>query len=141
MNRLAQSAARSVVMVGPYERHELKKLISYADWVVVPSRIWWENSPLVIQEAFLYGRPVICSGLGAMVEKVRHGVDGLHFLPGDPTSLAEVMSTAASTPGLWEKLRNGATQVRSMDDHVALLKELYTSSERSESRALEALSS
>ena len=52
------------------------------DWVVVPS-IWWENSPLVIQEAFLHGRPVICSDIGGMAEKVRHGVDGLHFRVGD----------------------------------------------------------
>ena len=42
------------------------------DWVVVPS-IWWENSPLVIQEAFGYGRPVICSDIGGMAEKVTDG--------------------------------------------------------------------
>jgi len=53
------------------------------DWVVVPS-IWWENSPLVIQEAFAHGRPVICSDIGGMAEKVAHEKNGLHFRANDP---------------------------------------------------------
>lgn len=35
------------------------------DWVVIPS-VWWENSPMVIQEAFSYGRPVIGSDIGGV---------------------------------------------------------------------------
>ena len=58
-------------------------MMSNVDWVVVPSR-WWEGSPLVIQDAFLYGRPVICSDIGAMAEKVTHEVNGLHFTVADP---------------------------------------------------------
>ena len=60
------------------------------DWVVVPSR-WWENSPLVIQEAFMHGRPVICSGIGGMAEHVQDRVSGLHFEVGDDQSLADVI--------------------------------------------------
>ena len=67
------------------------------DWVVVPS-IWWENSPLVIQEAFLHGRPVICSDIGGMAEKVDDGVNGLHFRTGDPRSLAQAIRRATSSP-------------------------------------------
>ena len=74
------------------------------DWVIVPS-IWWENSPLVIQEAFMYGRPVICSDIGGMAEKVTDGVNGLHFRRADPDSLAETMHRAATEEGLWEQLR------------------------------------
>jgi circadian clock protein KaiC len=44
------------------------------DWVVVPS-IWWETGPLTVLEAFQYGRPVICSDIGGMAEKVSHGVN------------------------------------------------------------------
>ena len=50
-----------------------------ANYVVVPS-IWWENSPVVIQEAYAARRPVICSGIGGMAEKVIDGVTGLHVL-------------------------------------------------------------
>jgi glycosyltransferase involved in cell wall biosynthesis len=94
------------------------------DWVVVPS-IWWENSPLVIQEAFGHGRPVLCSDIGGMAEKVTHDVNGLHFRAGDPDSLAMTMRTAATTPGLWERLRQNIPPVHAMQRHVATLTSLY----------------
>ncbi len=94
------------------------------DWVVVPS-IWWENSPLVIQEAFAHGRPVICSDIGGMAEKVTDLVDGLHFRAGDPLSLADTIAAATSMPGLWDQLSGGIAPVHSLEDHSAKLSSLY----------------
>ncbi len=121
---LLDAAGPSVSLVGIYEPHELRNLMQEVDWVLVPS-IWWENSPLVIQEAFMYGRPVICSDIGGMAEKVTDGVDGLHFRRADPESLAEVMQRAVTTEGLWERLRANAPQVQTMRDHVATLTGTY----------------
>ena len=90
--------------VGSYEQTELAQRMDKVDWVVVPS-IWWENSPMVIQEAFANGKPVICAGIGGMAEKVRDGVDGLHFEVRNPFDLAETMIRAAVEPGLWQKLK------------------------------------
>src|SRR5439155_20392507 len=45
-----------------YAHDELPRLMDNIDWVIVPS-IWWENSPLVIQEAFAYGKPILCSDI------------------------------------------------------------------------------
>src|SRR5439155_21227621 len=89
-----------------YAHDELQRLMDNIDWVIVPS-IWWENSPLVIQEAFAYGKPILCSDIGGMAEKVTHGVNGLHFHVRDPVHLAQRIREAASTPGLWENLRRG----------------------------------
>lgn len=111
-------------MVGRYEHDALPDLMESIDWVVVPS-IWWENSPLVIQEAFIHRRPVICADIGGMAEKVTDGVNGLHFRAGDAQSLAETMRTAAQTPGLWAKLRAGIPKVGSMDEHAGRLREIY----------------
>ena len=80
--------------VGSYEQAELAQRMDRVDWVVVPS-IWWENSPMVIQEAFANGKPVICAGIGGMAEKVRDFVDGLHFEVRNPLDLAETMIRAA----------------------------------------------
>jgi len=96
------------------------------DWVVVPS-VWWENSPLVIQEAFQQGRPVICSDIGGMAEKVTDGVNGLHFTAGDAMSLAEAIKRATTTPGLWDSLREGVPAIYPMDDHVRELDRIYGS--------------
>src|SRR5262249_30791523 len=67
---LLDATRTNVTHVGRYEPANLPELMARIDWVVVPS-IWWENSPLVIQEAFLHRRPVICSDIGGMAEKVR----------------------------------------------------------------------
>jgi len=115
---------RNVTLAGRYEHADLPRLMAEIDWVVVPSR-WWENSPLVIQEAFLHDRPVICSDIGGMAEKVADGVNGLHFRAGDPRSLARVLETAVATPGLWDSLRASVPEVYDMDSHVASLRTMY----------------
>jgi glycosyltransferase involved in cell wall biosynthesis len=121
---LLEATRRRVTMVGRYDPSELPHLMSQIDWVIVPS-IWWENAPLVIQEAFQHGRPVICSDIGGMAEKVAHGKNGLHFRAGDARSLAETLRMAATTPELWEQLRSNIPVVYRMDDHIASLRGLY----------------
>jgi glycosyltransferase involved in cell wall biosynthesis len=83
---------------GPYENDQVIGLMQRCHAVLVPS-IWWENSPLVIQEAFAARRPVICSDIGGMAEKVRDGVDGWHFRARSAGSLAEVLRGLAEDPG------------------------------------------
>jgi glycosyltransferase involved in cell wall biosynthesis len=119
-----EGCGQNVTFAGSYGPADVPRLMSEIDWVVVPSR-WWENSPLVIQEAFMHGRPVICSGIGGMAEKVANGVNGLHFVVSDPASLAETIHTASATPGLWERLREGIPPVFAMSEHTANLTRIY----------------
>ena len=141
--RLLRKAKDNVVFCGPFHHDDLPKLIEDIDWVVIPS-VWWENSPLVIHEAFMQRRPVICSDIGGMAEKVSHEVNGLQFRAGDPVKLAAALARAVSTPGLWEKLREGISAPHSMDEHVASLTSIYRNllgsvPRREETRALESL--
>lgn len=122
--QLLAAAGERVTFPGPYKRESLPALMAEVDWVIVPS-VWWENSPLVIQEAFAAGRPVICSDIGGMAEKVTAGVDGLHFRAGDPAALADTIRTAVATPGLWKKLRAGIKPVHAMDSHLNTLTGWY----------------
>jgi glycosyltransferase involved in cell wall biosynthesis len=116
--------APNVTFCGPYQQSQMAKLLRDTDWVIVPS-IWWENAPLVIQEAFMHGRPVICSDIGGMAEKVTDGVDGLHFRAGDATHLADVIAEATSSPGLWSKLREGIRPVYDVRDAARKLCGIY----------------
>jgi glycosyltransferase involved in cell wall biosynthesis len=120
------AATPGVTDVGPYPPERAGEMMAAVDWVVVPS-VWWENSPLVIQEAFAAGRPVICSDIGGMAEKVEDGVNGLHFQVGDPESLATTIHRAVTTPGLWEHLREGIPPLHSMPDHATVLTSTYES--------------
>jgi glycosyltransferase involved in cell wall biosynthesis len=121
---LAEGAQTHVTLAGRYDQVRMPALMSQVDWVVVPS-VWWENSPLVIQEAFLHGRPVICSDIGGMAEKVADGVSGLHFRSGDPRSLAHAIRTAVETPHLWEELHRGIPPIYDMEKHVTSLALTY----------------
>jgi glycosyltransferase involved in cell wall biosynthesis len=109
---------------GSYDHAELPKLMADLHWVLVPS-IWWENSPLVIQEAFFHRRPIICSDVGGMAEKVRDGVDGIHFRRNDAFSLARTIEAATANPRLWRSLRDGIREPHLMDIHIARLRGFY----------------
>jgi glycosyltransferase involved in cell wall biosynthesis len=119
-----EAAGEGTRLEGRYEHRDLPSLMAGIDWVVVPS-VWWENSPLVIQEAFQYGRPVICSDIGGMAEKVDHEVNGLHFRAGDPASLARTLERASTDPGLWKRLREGIRPIYALEDHIEALESMY----------------
>lgn len=108
-------AGRCLKLFGPYAPEDQARLIRSVDWVVVPS-IWWENSPMVIQEAFMHGRPVICADIGGMAEKVLHERTGLHFRARNAADLARVIEHAATTSGLWNRLARNIVAPPSTED-------------------------
>ena len=129
INTLIDACHGHVRMRDGYERHEVPERLSQADWVVMPS-IWWENAPLVLDEAYHHGRPPICSAIGGMAERVRDRVDGLHFPTGDPNGLARSMREVMETPELWDTLRGNAQGSRDVaqcaSDYMELFETLRT---------------
>jgi glycosyltransferase involved in cell wall biosynthesis len=73
---------------------------------------WWENSPVVIQEAYACGRPLIVPGIGGMKEKIVDQVTGLHFRVGDAHDLSRVLKLACDVP-LSMRLRENLPAVSS----------------------------
>lgn len=122
---LIKRAGSRVTRHGAYQSTDLPELMSRADWVVVPS-IWWENSPLVIQEAFSQGVPVIASAQGGMAEKVASGRDGLTFPAGDVGSLRATL-VKASNPDVWAKMASGVLPPLSAQIIAAQHHQLYQS--------------
>lgn len=99
------SSEKNIQYIGSYTQSELPKRLENIDWVVVPS-IWWENSPVIIQEAFTYGRPVIVSDIGGMAEKVRNGIDGIHISMGNPKAWADTLTHLSLYTDRWNDLYN-----------------------------------
>ena len=106
-----------VQWVGPYQPHEIASRMANIDWMVVPS-VWWENSPMVIQEAFLHGRPLLVSDIGGMAEKVRHGVDGEQVSVGNATAWASTFLRCAQMTDAWDARRQ-AIECPSAHDQIA----------------------
>jgi glycosyltransferase involved in cell wall biosynthesis len=121
-----KDAPANVELHGPYANGRVGALMAGVDAVLVPS-IWWENSPLVIQEAFRAGRPVICSDIGGLAEKVRDGVDGFHFAAGSPRALATLLAGLAGAPERLRALAPGLAIPTGLDATLAATLRLYRS--------------
>ncbi len=122
---LAQLAtvSRNVNYRGAYRQDRVDRLMRGVDAVLVPS-IWWENSPVVIQEAFRNNRPVICSDIGGMAEKVRDGVDGYHFPVGSGLELSYLLlrlyDNRALLQGVRQSMRLPPTAQDVLTDHLVM---------------------
>lgn len=112
-----------VLLRGSYKQQELHTLMLENDWVVVPS-IWWENSPVVIQEALFYGRPVIGSNIGGIAEKI-DGSGGLTFTARSESSLAGVMQKAIGNTALHQALRLQISRPNTAADCAMMHTDLY----------------
>jgi glycosyltransferase involved in cell wall biosynthesis len=75
---------------------ELPQLFADADAAIFPFRE--TNQSASINAAFAYGVPVIASRVGGISEYILHGVNGMLVEPGDPTSLAEGITTFLRQP-------------------------------------------
>lgn len=97
------------------------------DWIVMGS-VWWENSPLVIQEAFKFGRPIITPDIGGMAEKVKPGKGGLNYRARDAVSLADVIKRIMDNLDLYENLRADLPAYSRLDEvvdrHIGVYAEL-----------------
>ncbi len=92
VEKLLDRAGGMVDLRGPYEAEQLRSRMEDCDWVVIPS-IWWENSPVVIQEAIHFGRPLIGSNIGGMKEKIEN-IAGITFEARSANALAQAMVKA-----------------------------------------------
>lgn len=122
---------RLVAHNGSYHVDQLHTRMARIDWCIVPS-IWWEIFGLVISEAWMFGKPVICSNVGGMAERVSDEVDGLHFEMGDPRSLAAVMRRVCTEDGLWQRLHDALPQPPTREEMADGYLQLYRTSDRPE---------
>ena len=124
VERLDRAVASGVVEYsGPYQNENVGDLMAACDYVVVPS-LWWENSPVVIQEAYAAGRPLLVSGIGGMAEKVQDGVHGFHFAPGNVTDLLRAMAKA-SDPDAHARLIGRLPKTQTAEDMARAYLEVF----------------
>ena len=122
--QLVNRYKNNVTYHGGYRNDEMPDLIKQVDWAIVPST-WWENSPLVIQEVFMHRRPIICSNIGGMAEKVEDNVTGLHFKVKNAVSLAETIKKASLQPDIWDRLKRNIQPRMSIQECAQKYVSLY----------------
>lgn len=109
---------------GPVAYEAIGAALAEIDLLVVPS-LWYENSPLVIQEAYVMGVPVVASDLGAMPEKVQDHVTGRLFPPGDSNALAALLSEFIENPAQIEALQSSITPPATVEEHAETVVAIY----------------
>lgn len=120
VSSLIEECGEMVTLRGPYESHQLPNLIAECDWVVMSS-VWWENSPVVIQEAIAYGRPLIGADIGGMKEKIE-GIAGLTFNARSHVSLANRILEAIE-PKVFDKFVSKLSIENYFSKHQLILAE------------------
>ncbi|MEB3065628.1 glycosyltransferase family 4 protein [[Mycobacterium] zoologicum] len=125
-------AERIVQSNGSYHTDELASRMARVDWSIVPS-LWEEVFGLVVSEAWAFRRPVICSDVGALAERITDDVDGIHFTRGDPYALAAVMRRAATEAGLWERFSSAIPEPPSRAVMVEEFLDVYGLKQKSDS--------
>lgn len=109
---------------GPLDHRQVGAALRQMDCLVVPS-LWYENSPVVIQEAYAVGLPVIASRIGALIEKVQDGRTGYLFAPGDSADLARVLREIVDEPARLDALRANVRPGPDIGQHVQQITALY----------------
>lgn len=109
---------------GPIGFDQVGTALRQLDALIVPS-LWYENSPLVIQEAYVMGVPVLASRIGALTEKVQEQKNGLLFAPGDSDALAALLQSVIDDPAQLQTLRRGIHPPPTIEEHTVQVINLY----------------
>ena len=116
--------ADNIIFKGGYNNNNINDVLNDIDVLIVPS-IWYENAPLVIQEAFLSGIPVITSDLGGMSELVQNNINGFTFKVGSKTHLKEVITKITNNPKILNRLKNSRNSVVNIKDDAKEIIKIY----------------
>jgi len=113
-----------IEFMGKYKPSDVARVFSEIDVLVVPS-LWYENSPLVIHEAFATRTPVLASGIGGMAELVADGRGGMTFSAGSVEDLACKIQALTEDESLRSSLAVNAPKVKTIEENARELEEIY----------------
>lgn len=114
-----------VTFHGALDRQHIGRAFEQIDCLVMPS-LWLENSPVVIQEAFAAGVPVIASGQGGMAELIQDGRSGRLFPAGDVSALTTHMASIIKNPTTLRTWSVTMDSPRTIQDDAEAMEEIYT---------------
>jgi glycosyltransferase involved in cell wall biosynthesis len=118
------AAGLDVTFHGVLDRANIGSAFEKLDCLVMPS-LWLENSPVVIQEAFAAGVPVIASGQGGMAELIQDGRSGRLFPAGDVSALATHMASVIHSPTTLRTWSVSMDKPRTIADDAEAMEEIY----------------
>jgi len=124
-NCVAQSANQTnVFWKGLLNRDQVVETLAQCDILCLPS-MFSEMSPLVIQEAFAAGIPVLASRVYGNMEHIRDGENGLLFGFGSAVDLTKKIRSIVDDPQLINKLKSNVKLPQQFNSVAAAYAALY----------------
>jgi glycosyltransferase involved in cell wall biosynthesis len=114
----------NVSFLGTFPNEKLPEVFAGLDVLAIPS-LWYENSPLVLLSAFALKVPVVASNVGSLADLIEHGKSGLLFEMGNVDDLARQLRMLADEPRQVKHLKTGIPEVRTIDDNIDELLDIY----------------
>ncbi len=119
---LSENYHKQMHFVGRVSLAEVEAYLEKATLCVFPSL--FDNFPYSCLEAMAYGKAIIGSNQGGMVDLLDHGQAGLLYSPPDSQELAQHIMTMLDNPELRKKLGNLAlTRANTIYDYQTILNE------------------
>jgi glycosyltransferase involved in cell wall biosynthesis len=115
---------KNIIFKGQYNNNNINEVLKNIDVLIVPS-IWYENAPLVIQEAFLAGVTVITSDIGGMAELVKDKINGFTFKVGSSEELKILIKKISNNPTILNNLVSSKDIVVDIKDDVKEIVKIY----------------
>ncbi len=103
MPELVSQSPKNFEFLGHLDSSNLNRFLSLSRIIVLTS-ICYEGFPMLLAEAMIHEKPVICSRIGGLPEIVEHGVNGLLFEPGNAEDLADKIRYLWDRPELCRKM-------------------------------------
>jgi glycosyltransferase involved in cell wall biosynthesis len=107
---IEENKITNVEILGYKTGKELEDLYKNSLFVVMPSE-WYENAPMVILEAFAYGKPIIASSIGGIPEMVINEKTGLLYSPGDDNDLKDKICYLLNNPHMIKNMGKFAREL------------------------------
>jgi GT2 family glycosyltransferase/glycosyltransferase involved in cell wall biosynthesis len=117
-------ASPAVRFRGTFEEAAREEVFAGMDVLLAPS-LGLESFGLAAAEAQARGVPVVASRRGALVERVRDGLDGALFDPDDAGALAREVARLAAAPAIVDRWRGALPAVATMDAHALAIDAVY----------------
>jgi glycosyltransferase involved in cell wall biosynthesis len=92
-DRLELEVGKDVVFTGPL--HDVRPALAAADVFVLSSVPLSEGVPTAVEEAMVFGLPVVTTNVGGIAELIEDGTSGILVPPLDATALAGAIRRAA----------------------------------------------
>ncbi|MBU0497560.1 MAG: glycosyltransferase [Candidatus Thermoplasmatota archaeon] len=127
--KVSEENINNIEFLGYKSGNDLKEIIKNSLAVVVPSE-WYENQPLTILEASVFGKPAIGSNVGGIPEMINDGKSGYLFETGSIKDLREKMNRLNTDYKLVADMGQEAfkfAQSRSSEEYYKKLNKIYAS--------------